>query len=169
MYMNKIEIRTIPAHIVYTAEYDQNGIGDFFDPAEDKNLLYDLQYLMEDENHDVKVPDLGDDYNYFEYPLGDNEDGSKHIIYHDMVDKKGRDNADGIYRFEEMPEVRAAVMEYMGYYDTLDKGFEILYKWIEENGYIVAGKCRISAINGSWDTENPDEYVNELQVPICKA
>ena len=55
-----------------------------------------------------------------------------------------------------------------GYYDTFDKGFAILYNWIDANGYKIAGKARISAINGPWDTKNPDDYVNELQVPVIK-
>ncbi|MDD4199923.1 MAG: GyrI-like domain-containing protein [Eubacteriales bacterium] len=163
-----IEIRTIPACVAYSAEYNLPGIGSFFNTETGENILYDLQHEMEADNPEVHVPDLGDDYNFFEYPPADNGDGTVHIRYFDMVDVKGKDSKTGAYRFCDVPEIKAATMMHQGYYDTLDAGFAKLYDWIEAKGYECCGKARISAINGSWNTENPDECVNELQVPVRK-
>jgi hypothetical protein len=47
----------------------------FFDFETGKNILYDLQYLMQNENPDVIVPEVNKgDYNFFEYPLEENPD-----------------------------------------------------------------------------------------------
>lgn len=166
--MAEVEIRTIPAHVVYRAEYDVKGVDDFFDPETDRNILYDLQYLMEDENPDVHVPEDGEDYNYFEYPYPENPDGTVHIVYRDMVDVMGKDNADGAYAFEQVPEIEAAVLYHVGRFDSVGDGFARVYDWIEANGYEIAGPGRVSAIHGPWDRENPDEYANECQVPVRK-
>lgn len=167
--MTEITLKTIPAHVVYKAEYDIRGISDFFNLETGENFLYDLQYLMEAENRDVNVPDFDNDYNYFEYPYGSNGNGTIHVVYRDMVDKMGKDNAKGAYVFEQMPEIQAAVIAHTGPFDTVDRGFRKLYAWIRENGYEIAGKGRISAIHGPWDRENANEYVSECQVPVKAA
>lgn len=167
--MAEITVKKIPSHVVYKAEYDIRGISDFFNLETGENYLYDLQYLMEAENPAVNVPDFDNDYNYFEYPYGRNGDGTIHVVYRDMVDRMGRDNAKGSYVFEEMPEIKAAVLEHTGSFDSVGEGFEKVYEWIRENGYEIAGKGRISAIHGPWDRDNENEYVNECQVPVKAA
>ena len=166
--MSEVIVRTIPACFAYTAEYDVKGMEDFFDVETGGNILYDLQYEMEADNPDVRLPELGEDYNCFMYPMDKNPDGTIHIVYFDMVYNKGIDSPKGSYKFCDIPEIEAATMRHKGRFHTFDSGFEKLYKWIEENGYEICGKGRISAINGPWDTEDPDDYVNELQVPVRK-
>ena len=164
--MSDITIRKIPSCIVYTAEYDVPGVDSFFDEETGDNALYDLQYLMEAENPDVHVPDIPDDYNFFFYPLEKNPDGTIHVIYCDMVDKAGTDSPSGAYRFTEIPEIQAAVLMHKGAFDTIDKGFALVQQWVKDNGYEICGPGRISAVHGPWDREDPNEYVNELQIPV---
>ena len=164
--MNEIRIRRIPSCIVYTAEYDVNSVEDFFDPETGDNLLYDLQYQMEAENPDVHVPDIPDDYNFMYYPSRMNPDGTMHIVYCDMVDKKGVDSPTGAYRFVEIPEIEAACLMHQGNNDSIPEGYARLEGWIRDNGYEICGDGRTSAIHGPWDREDPDEYVNELQIPV---
>lgn len=166
--MEKIAIQTIPECVAYTAEYDVPGLGSFFNIETGGNILYDLQYEMEADNPDVHIPDLGDDYNFFEYPMDVSSDGLNHVIYYDMVDVKGKDSPKGSYRFCDVPAIEAACMMHKGRFDTIETGFAKVMKWIDDNGYECCGKARISAINGPWDTENPDDYVNEIQVPVIK-
>lgn len=163
--MAEIIIKKIPAHAVYTAEYDVDSLNDFFNPETGENILYDLQYLMEDENPDVHVPEDGEDYNYFEFPFPASGD-KKHVVYHDMVDKTGKDNPDGKYYFQEVPEITAATLMYQGPYDTIGEGFDQVFKWIEENGYCQDGVARASAVNGPWDRDDENDYVTECQVPV---
>lgn len=161
--MKNVEIKVIPAHIVYLAEYDlQNGMADLVDPYTGKNELLELQFLMEKENPGVNVPE--DDYNYIEYPIAKNDDGTMHLVYSDKVDKIGKDNPDGKYRFVVVPEVRAAVYEHVGPFSTIDDGFKYVFEWIDDNGYKSTGKGRISAVHGPWDREKEEEYSNECQI-----
>ena len=166
---HNISIRKISACTVYRAEYDINGVEDFFNMDTGQNILYDLQYLMESENPDVIVPELGEDYNYFELPMKENPDGTRHIIYWDMTIGKGQDSPSGAYAFENAPEITAAVLVHKGSYDSIDTAFASVYDWIEKNGYTVDGPGRCSAIHGPWDRDDPEEFVNEIQVPVKEA
>ncbi|HRX43516.1 MAG TPA: GyrI-like domain-containing protein [Clostridia bacterium] len=165
--MTEISTRKIPECTVYTAEFDVSDMNSFFDFETGINILYDLQYLMQEENPDVFVPEANQgDYNFFEYPMEDNPDGTKHFIYHDMVFSAGKDSPKGTYRFEQMPEINAAVMMCQGPYENIHKGFKVVYDWIEKNGHVIEGPGRISAVHGPWDRDDPEEFVMELQVPI---
>ena len=164
--MADVTIRKIPAHIVYTAEYDVNSFNDFFDTETDENRLYDLQLEMEADNPGVTVPEIGEDYNYFDYPISRNSDGSMHVVYSDMVDVSGRDSPAGSYAFAEVPEVTAACCMHQGPFDTFEEGFAVVLEWLKANGYETEGKGRLSAIHGPWDRETEDEYVNECQIII---
>jgi len=166
--MAEVTIRKIPAHIVYSAEYDIEDFMDFFDPETEANQLYDLQLEMEADNPDVIVPEIGEDYNYFQYPVRRNEDGTMHVVYCDMTDKVGKDSPKGSYHFVEVPEVTAACLMHKGPFNSFEEGFDELFDWLKNNGYETEGKGRISAINGPWDTESEEDYVNECQI-IIKA
>ena len=164
--MADVTIRKIPAHVVYTAEYDVNSFMDFFDPETDSNRLYDLQLEMEADNPGVTVPEIGEDYNYFDYPINRSADGLMHVVYSDMVDVAGQDSPAGSYRFAEVPEVTAACYMHQGAFDTFEEGFAVVLDWIRANGYETEGKGRLSAINGPWDRDSEDDYVNECQIII---
>ncbi|MDD6190547.1 MAG: GyrI-like domain-containing protein [Firmicutes bacterium] len=163
-----ITIKTIPSCTVYRAEYDFRSISDFFNMETGENILYDLQYMMEADNPDVKVPELGEDYNFFQLPLRKNPDGTKHIIYRDMTIGKGMDSRIGAYRFEIIPEITAATLMHRGPFETVEAAFASVVDWISANGYVVAGPGRCSAIHGPWDRDNPEDFLNEIQVPIKK-
>ena len=164
--MADVTIRKIPAHVVYTAGYDVNSFMDFFDPETDSNRLYDLQLEMEADNPGVTVPEIGEDYNYFDYPICRNADGLMHVVYSDMVDVSGQDSPAGSYHFTDVPEVTAACYMHQGPFDTFEEGFAVVLDWIRANGYETEGKGRLSAIHGPWDRETEDEYVNECQIII---
>lgn len=164
----EIRIRTIPSCTVYRAEYDLWSISDFFDMETGENILYELQHLMEAANPQVTVPELGEDYNFFQLPMGDNPDGTKHIIYRDMTIGRGKDSEDGAYVFETVPEITAATMLHEGPYQTVTEAFARVLDWIEAKGFTVAGPGRCSAIHGPWDRSRPAEFLNEIQVPVKK-
>jgi len=164
--MAEVTIRKIPAHVVYSAEYDIMDFMDFFDPETGSNQLYDLQLEMEADNPAVTVPEIGEDYNYFEYPVKRNEDETMHVVYRDLVDRMGKDSPKGSYRFLEIPEVTAACLMHKGPFRSFEEGFAELFGWLKDNGYETEGKGRISAINGPWDTESEENYVNECQIIV---
>lgn len=159
-----VEIRIIPAHIAYTAEYDVVDYNDFFDETAGTNQLADLEKRMRAENPGVEVPDMPDDYNYFTHAPGERIESPMHIGYFDMVNRKGSDT--DAYRFVSVPEVTAAIMRHEGPYDEVGQTYDKLYRWIEENGYRIAGPGRSSAIHGPWDRGNRADYLMEIQIPV---
>ena len=119
--MSVLEIKIIPEHIAYTVEYDTAGEYDFFDFETGDNTLQDLEDLVLSENPGVTVPEIPDDYNYTTYPAGVIPSGKMRVSYYDMVNKMGKDNPDGKYRFVTVPEVKAAVMYHKGKNEGIDE------------------------------------------------
>ncbi len=60
----------------------------------------------------------------------------------------------------------AACIYHKGAYENLGKSYAILFKWIEENEYMVTGNCRESFIDGVWNKEDVTEWLTEIQIPI---
>lgn len=162
-----VELRKIKAHIAYEKEYTIKSYNDFFDPETDDNILQDLEDRVLAANPDVVIPPIPYDYNYFVHDMDEDFTGEMHVVYRDMVENRGAD-ADGDYKFVDVPEVTAAVTLHEGTYETIGETFKKLNAWIEENGYVAVEGGRSSAIHGPWDRENPAEYVNEVQIPVKK-
>lgn len=165
--MTSVEIRRIPEHIAYMSEYDIFDYNDFFDEETGDNSLADLEEIMRAENPGVEVPEMPNDYNYFTHEPGARIEKPMHVKYYDMVNKKGTDTDK--YRFVTVPEVTAAVMRHEGPYEDVGQTYDLLYRWIEENGYEIAGPGRSSAIHGPWDRDDKKEYLMEIQIPVEKA
>ena len=55
----------------------------------------------------------------------------------------------GLY-FRTLPEIQAACMFHRGSYGALPESYETVLKYIEENGYEIAGAIRESYIDGVW-------------------
>ena len=46
--------------------------------------------------------------------------------------------------------------------------FDILLRYIEKNGYEIAGEIRESYIDGVWNREDESQWLSEIQVPVRK-
>jgi DNA-binding transcriptional MerR regulator len=55
-----------------------------------------------------------------------------------------------------------------GDYQNISPAYAYLANWIEENGYTVTGLVRQIPIKGPWNEQNPDDYLNEIQIPVAK-
>lgn len=74
-----------------------------------------------------------------------------------------------LVQFKVLPKVEeAACIFHKGSYDTLPKSFACLLKFIEKNGYEICGNIRESYIDGVWNKETADEWLTEIQIPVCK-
>lgn len=164
--MAEVELKVIPAHIAYAAEYEVRDYNDFFDEATGANKLADLEERMHKDNPDVRVPKMPNDYNYFVHAAGERVTSPMRIRYHDMVDKAGRDGKD--YRFVQMPQITAATMLHRGPFERIGETYAALYRWISEQGYEIAGDGRSSAIDGPWNRQNRSDYLMEVQIPVKK-
>lgn len=69
-----------------------------------------------------------------------------------------------VYELEYVNKMACVV--HNGSFETITKTYETIMKWIEENEYKIAGAAREIYHKGEWATDNPDEYVTEIQFPI---
>ena len=60
----------------------------------------------------------------------------------------------------------AACIYHKGSYGTLSESYESVLKYIEENGYEIAGAIRESYIDGIWNQEDESGWLTEIQIPV---
>ena len=72
----------------------------------------------------------------------------------------------GDLHFKNLPEIRAACIYHKGSYSTFSESYEIVLKYIEENGYEIASEIRESYIDGVWNKDEEEEWLSEIQIPI---
>lgn len=61
-----------------------------------------------------------------------------------------------------------ACVVHVGPFGTLAMAYGALEKYIQQNGFEAAGAARELYLKGEWATEDPNEYVTELQLPVRK-
>ena len=74
----------------------------------------------------------------------------------------------GELRFKTLPEIRAACVFHKGTYGTFSESYETVLRYIEENGYEIAGAIRESYIDGVWNKDDESQWLSEIQVPVRK-
>ena len=62
----------------------------------------------------------------------------------------------------------AATLVHKGSYQTLHQAYEAISKWIEENDYEIVQPPREVYLKGHLMTDDPNEYITELQFPVKK-
>ena len=72
----------------------------------------------------------------------------------------------GELRFKTLPEIQAACVFHKGSYRTFSESYETVLRYIEENGYEIAGEIRESYIDGVWNQDDESEWLSEIQVPV---
>ncbi len=72
----------------------------------------------------------------------------------------------GELRFKTLPEIQAACVFHKGSYRTFSESYETVLRYIEENGYEIAGEIRESYIDGVWNKEDESQWLSEIQVPV---
>lgn len=102
-------------------------------------------------------------------------------IYHDMeymekdVDIEAALPVNAVFpvsdpvKIHDLPGTEtAATTIHKGPYDTVGKGYQALMQWCEENGYEMDGPDREVYLTSPADTQDPSEWVTELQQPVKK-
>ena len=72
-----------------------------------------------------------------------------------------------VYELSGLDE--AACTVYKGPYENIGEGYTALMSWIEGNGYQITGPDRELYLTSPADTQDPAEYVTEIQFPVTKA
>ncbi len=74
-----------------------------------------------------------------------------------------------LVKFQIFPNIKeAACIFHKGSYNTFPKSYAKVLKYIEENGYKISGNIRESYIDGVWNKDAEDEWLSEIQIPVCK-
>ena len=63
----------------------------------------------------------------------------------------------GELHFKALPEIQAACIFHKGSYRTFPESYEAVLRYIEENGYEIAGEIRESYIDGVWNQDDESE------------
>ena len=74
----------------------------------------------------------------------------------------------GALQFKNLPAIQAACIFHKGSYRTFPESYETVLRYIEENGYEIAGEIRESYIDGVWNKDDESEWLSEIQVPVRK-
>lgn len=74
----------------------------------------------------------------------------------------------GCLQFRTIPEIRAACIYHKGSYRDFPKTYEVILRYIEENGYEICGSIRESYIDGVWNKDSEEEWLSEIQIPVVK-
>lgn len=61
-----------------------------------------------------------------------------------------------------------ACVVHEGPFQTLHMAYNAISAWIEENSYEIIGPQRELYLKGEWITNDPNEYVTEIQFPVRK-
>ena len=87
------------------------------------------------------------------------------IEYCEQVEEMGTDSA--IIKFKQLPETAQAVcMKHYGPYDRFYESYTKVFKYIEEQGYLITGNPRTVYVDGIWNQEDPEKWLSIIQVPV---
>ena len=68
-----------------------------------------------------------------------------------------------------IPESEYACIAFLGPYRDMGKHYELLIRWIADNGYKIAGDSIEKNIVDYDFSDSENEYISEIQIPVCKA
>ena len=76
------------------------------------------------------------------------------------------DGSDAV-KVYELPRVeKMACIVHNGSFQTIGGAFDALFAWLKQNNYLADGPVREIYHKGDWVTDNPEEYITEIQIPI---
>ena len=116
--------------------------------------------LMEKAGCECALPE----YCFTAYPEPGYKDGDIPVEICESVVEAKKEIGD--LKFKTMPEIQAACVFHKGSYRTFSESYETVLRYIEENGYEIAGEIRESYIDGVWNKDDESRWLSEIQVPV---
>ncbi|MCC6613079.1 MAG: MerR family transcriptional regulator [Anaerolineae bacterium] len=76
---------------------------------------------------------------------------------------------DGRVQVRALPGADMVTTIYQGEYDSIGTAYTAVMRWIEQNGYPIAGPSREVYLHGPAEGIAPDAYVTEVQFPVQRV
>ena len=87
------------------------------------------------------------------------------IEYCEQVEEMGIDS--NIIQFKRLAAVpKALCMKHVGPYERFYESYTEAFKYMEEQGFKIAGHPRTCYIDGAWNQEDPEKWISIIQIPI---
>ena len=149
-------IKTIPQTTVAFMRIRLESYDGLFD------RMPEMGALMEKAGCECALPE----YCFTAYPEAGYKDADILVDICESVVAAKKEN--GNLRFKTLPEIQAACVFHKGSYRTFAESYETVLRYIEENGYEIAGEIRESYIDGVWNKDDERQWLSEIQVPVRK-
>lgn len=155
---NEIFVKEIPSYIVY---YRDGIISDFSKIPE-----FVLSSGTECTKANPNLKCITPDYCYISYLDGEYKEKDIKIRYAQAVEKIGCET-DRI-KFMKIDATTAICIYHKGSYDNLRESYNIILKYIEDNGYEIIDNVRECYIDGCWNKDKVEDYLTEIEFPVRK-
>jgi len=157
MSHDEIVIKSVPGFRVA----ELTGTAGGFDPERIGPVVKPLFGALMDGLADAGIEGVGPAVAYYERtPVGED------VVVHAGIPVGPEVRSGRGFAVLDLPEIpRAATLVYRGAMEHVLPAWRSLEQWIDENGYRADGPAR------EWYlvyTENPDDWVTELQVPVTE-
>ena len=155
---NEIFIKEIPSYIIY---YCDGIISDFSKISE-----FALQTGTECSKVNPNLKCVTPNYCYISYLDGEYKEKDIRIRYAEAVESVGKETEK--VKFMKSNPITAVCIYHKGAYNNLRDSYNIILKYIEDNGYEIIDNARECYIDGCWNKENEEDYLTEIQFPVKK-
>ena len=149
-------VKTIPETTVAFMRIRLESYDGLFD------WMPEMGALMEKAGCECALPE----YCFTAYPEAGYKDADILVDICESVVAAKRETGD--LRFKTLPEIQAACVFHRGSYRTFAESYATVLRYIEENGYEIAGDIRESYIDGVWNKDDESQWLSEIQVPVRK-
>ena len=149
-------VKTIPETTVAYMRIRLESYDGLFD------RMPEMGALMEKAGCECALPE----YCFTAYPEAGYKDADILVDICESVVAAKRETGD--LRFKTLPEIQAACVFHRGSYRTFAESYATVLRYIEENGYEIAGDIRESYIDGVWNKDDESQWLSEIQVPVRK-
>lgn len=155
---NEIFIKEIPEYIIY---YRDGIITDFGKISE-----FAFQTGTECSKVNPNLKCVTPNYCYISYLDGEYKEKNIKIRYAEAVEKIGNETDE--IKFMKSSPITAVCIYHKGSYDNLRDSYNIILKYIEDNGYEIIDNPRECYIDGCWNKEDEKDYLTEIEFPVKK-
>lgn len=152
----QIFIKEIPEYTVY---YKDGKIANFGEIA---GFVMGAGAECGKANPTLKCVDPG--YCYLNYLDGEYREEDIAIRYVEAVEEKGVETEN--IKFTTIPKAKCVCIQHRGSYANLRSSYNLIIKYIEDNGLKIADFPRECYIDGCWNKESEEDYLTEIQFPV---